>query len=83
MSTNFSVLSHVMVPVHQIMSVEEVDELLSSYQITREQLPKIYNDDPSVKEAGAKINDVIRIVRISQTAGRAEAYRMVVKRPKK
>ncbi|MDD4127335.1 MAG: DNA-directed RNA polymerase subunit H [Methanomicrobium sp.] len=83
MSTNFSVISHVMVPDHQIMSVEEIDELLSSYQITREQLPKIYHDDPAVKEVGAKINDVIRIVRISQTAGRAEAYRMVVKRPKK
>lgn len=83
MSTNFSVLSHVMVPDHQIMSVEEVDKLLSSYKITREQLPKIYHDDPSVKEVGAKINDVIRIVRISQTAGRAEAHRMVVKRPKK
>lgn len=65
------------------MSVEEIDELFSSYQITRDQLPKIYHDDPAVKEVGAKINDVIRIVRISQTAGRAEAYRMVVKRPKK
>ncbi|MDD4299622.1 MAG: DNA-directed RNA polymerase subunit H [Methanomicrobium sp.] len=83
MSTNFSVIKHVMVPDHQIMSAEEIDELLSSYQITRDQLPKIYHDDPAVKEVGAKINDVIRIVRISQTAGRAEAYRMVVKRPKK
>ena len=83
MSTKFSVIEHMMVPDHQIMSVEEVDELLTSYKITRDQLPKIYHDDPSVKEIGAKINDVIRIVRNSQTAGRAEAYRQVVKRPKK
>jgi hypothetical protein len=53
-------------------------ELLQDHQ-----LPKIYHDDPAVKEIGAKINDVIRIVRNSQTAGRAEAYRQVVKRPKK
>lgn len=83
MSTNFSVIGHMMVPDHQIMSVEEVNELLNSYKITRDQLPKIYHDDPAVKEIGAKINDVIRIVRNSQTAGRAEAYRQVVKRPKK
>lgn len=83
MSTNFSVIGHVMVPDHHIMSVEELEELLASYKITRDQLPKIYHDDPAVKEIGAKINDVIRIVRNSQTAGRAEAYRQVVKRPKK
>ncbi|WOF15813.1 DNA-directed RNA polymerase subunit H [Methanoplanus sp. FWC-SCC4] len=83
MSTNFSVLKHVMVPDHQIMSQEEIQDLLTFYQITRDQLPKIYHDDPAVKEVGAKINDVIRIVRTSQTAGLAEAYRMVVKRPKK
>lgn len=83
MSTTFNVLNHVMVPDHQIMSEEEVSELLSSYEITYDQLPKIYHDDPAVKAIGAKINDVIKIIRTSQTAGRAEAYRLVVKRPKK
>ena len=83
MSTTFNVLTHVMVPDHQIMSEEEVAELLSTYQITHEQLPKIYHDDPAVKAIGAKFGDVIRIIRTSQTAGRAEAYRLVVKRPKK
>jgi DNA-directed RNA polymerase subunit H len=83
MNTTFNVLTHVMVPDHQIMSEEEVSKLLSSYEITYDQLPKIYHDDPSVKAIEAKINDVIKIVRTSQTAGRAEAYRLVVKRPKK
>ena len=83
MSTRFSVLNHVMVPDHQIMSDEEVNRLLSDYTITLEQLPKIYHDDPAVKAIGAKINDVIKIIRVSQTAGIAESYRLVVKRPKK
>ncbi|UUX92848.1 DNA-directed RNA polymerase subunit H [Methanoplanus endosymbiosus] len=91
MSTNYSVLKHVMVPDHQVMSEEEVNELMSFYRITRDQLPKIYHDDPSIndirdengKEVKVKINNVIRIIRESQTAGRAEAYRLVVKRPKK
>lgn len=83
MSTRFNVLEHVMVPDHQIMSDEEIRELLSRYQITLDQLPRIYGDDPAVKTIGGKVGDVIRITRNSQTAGIAESYRHVVKRPKK
>jgi DNA-directed RNA polymerase subunit H len=72
-----------MVPDHKIMNEEEVSALLSFYNITTEQLPKVYHDDPAVKSIGAQVDDVIRIVRMSHTAGRAEAYRLVIKRPKK
>ena len=83
MSTKLNVLEHVMVPDHKIMSEDEVSALLSHYNISTEQLPKIYHDDPAVKTIGANVDDVIRIVRMSHTAGRAEAYRLVIKRPKK
>ncbi|RPI39416.1 MAG: DNA-directed RNA polymerase subunit H [Methanoregulaceae archaeon] len=83
MSTKLNVLEHVMVPDHKIMSDGEVSDLLARYNITTEQLPKIYHDDPAVKEIGANADDVIRTIRASHTAGRAEAYRLVVKRPKK
>lgn len=83
MSNQLNVLDHIMVPDHKIMSEEEVSQLFSSYSITSEQLPKMYHDDPAVKVIGAKIGDVIRIIRTSQTAGRAESYRLVIKRPKK
>jgi len=83
LSTKLNVLNHVMVPDHNIMSEEEVSELLSRYNITTEQLPKVFHDDPAVKSIGANVDDVIRIVRASHTAGRAEAYRLVIKRPKK
>jgi DNA-directed RNA polymerase subunit H len=72
-----------MVPDHQLMSEEEVSALLSRYHITTDQLPKIYHDDPAVKTIGANVDDVIRIIRKSHTAGRAEAYRLVIRRPKK
>ena len=83
MSTKLNVLNHIMVPDHIMISEEEVRTLLSHYNITTEQLPKIFHDDPAVKTIGAKVDDVIRIVRISHTAGRAESYRLVIKRPKK
>ncbi|MFA5001570.1 MAG: DNA-directed RNA polymerase subunit H [Methanolinea sp.] len=83
MSIKLNVLDHVMVPDHQIMSEDEVQQLFSLYSISSEQLPKIYHDDPAVKVIGAKVGEVIRIVRMSHTAGRAESYRLVIKRPKK
>jgi len=78
-----NVLDHAMVPDHQIMTEEELTGLLSLYKITSEQLPRIYHDDPAVKTIGAKPGDVIRIIRTSHTAGRAESYRLVIRRPKK
>jgi len=83
LSTKLNVLDHVMVPEHTIMSEEEVSALLTRYNISTVQLPKIFHDDPAVKAIGANVDNVIRIVRASHTAGRAEAYRLVVKRPKK
>ncbi|MDI9632441.1 MAG: DNA-directed RNA polymerase subunit H [Methanolinea sp.] len=83
MSSRLNVLKHTMVPDHRIMSEEEIQQLYSRYNITSEQLPKIYHDDPAVKAIGAKVGDVIRIIRTSHTAGRAESFRIVVKRPKK
>ena len=65
------------------MSDEDVELLFSTYRISSEDLPRIYHDDPATLAIGAKINDVIKIVRKSLTAGRAESYRLVVKRPKK
>jgi DNA-directed RNA polymerase subunit H len=83
MGTSLNVLKHEMVPDHQIMSEDEVAELLATYRISLEQLPKIYHDDPAVKTIKGEVGNVIRIIRESRTAGRAEAYRIVVKRPKK
>ncbi|WP_292365883.1 MULTISPECIES: DNA-directed RNA polymerase subunit H [unclassified Methanoculleus] len=83
MGTTLDVLNHEMVPDHQIMDEEEVADLLATYHISLEQLPKMYHDDPAVKAVGGDIGNVIRITRDSRTAGRAEAYRLVVKRPKK
>jgi len=83
LSTKLNVLRHAMVPDHQIMSEEEVSELFTKFNITTDHLPKIFHDDPAVKTIGAEADDVIRIIRESHTAGRAESYRLVVKRPKK
>jgi len=71
------------VPEHTNKREDETKALLASYNITTDQLPKIYHDDPAVKAIDAKVDDVIRIIRKSHTAGKAESYRLVIRRPKK
>jgi len=65
------------------MTEEEIVTLLSTYHLSIEQLPKVFHDDPAVKTVKARPGNVIGIIRSSQTAGRAESYRLVIKRPKK
>ncbi|MDV0444599.1 hypothetical protein MmiAt1_01280 [Methanimicrococcus sp. At1] len=74
----FKLLDHESVPYHEIIAGEEVSVLLEKYAIDKEQLPKIRFDDPIVLEIGAKIGDVVKITRKSQTADEAFYYRLVI-----
>jgi DNA-directed RNA polymerase subunit H len=75
----FDVLKHELVPKHEILSEEEKKELLKKYGISLKQLPRILLSDPVIKSLGAKVGDVIRITRKSETAGESIYYRVVVK----
>jgi len=74
----FRLQDHILVPKHEILSDEEVKELLKILGISKEQLPKIKSTDPIIKEIGAKPGDVIKITRESLTAGKSVFYRLVV-----
>jgi len=75
----FSVLSHRLVPKHEILTKEEADQLLARYGITSQQLPHILTTDPVVKELGGKAGDIVKITRESETAGQSVYYRVVVR----
>ncbi|MEX2684031.1 MAG: DNA-directed RNA polymerase subunit H [Candidatus Sigynarchaeota archaeon] len=71
---------HELVPKHIIMSKEEVAELLAKFKINLVKLPRISIDDPVIQMLGGKINDVVRIIRKSETSvDSSEYYRFVVK----
>ncbi len=74
----FDVMSHKLVPQHIILTPEEAEDLLTRLSVRKEQLPKIYLKDPCVKAIGAKVGDILRIIRDSQTAGASIAYRLVI-----
>ena len=74
----FNVLNHVNVPLHVILPEDEVKDLLKRYNIVREQLPKIRNNDPACRVIDAKPGQVVKVTRRSPTAGVAVAYRLVI-----
>lgn len=75
----FDITKHDMVPKHELLGEKERDEVLKKFGITLRQLPRIVDSDPMVKILNAKIGDVVKITRKSETAGEAEYYRVVIK----
>jgi DNA-directed RNA polymerase subunit H len=73
------ILKHSLVPEHTVMSGEELKVLLDKYGIVVTQLPKILTTDVVVKAIGAKVGDVLKIIRDSPTAGKTTYYRLVAK----
>ena len=69
---------HYLVPRHSILPKDEVDEILKKYNIRLNQLPKIHRKDPAANIIGAKLGDIIKIERESETAGISVAYRLVI-----
>ncbi len=78
MGSQRSVLDHVFAPKVRVLSEEEVKALLERYGIKKSHLPRILEDDPIVKEIGAKRGDVLEIIRKSPIAGESVYYRVVV-----
>jgi DNA-directed RNA polymerase, subunit H, RpoH/RPB5 len=81
---SFNVLKHDLVPEHHLLSEEEADKVLTSMGMTRDQLPKIRNNDAGIKVLESIYGPiaegrVIRIVRKSETAQEFVAYRLVTK----
>jgi len=76
---DIDVFSNRLSPQYRIMLKEEVDQLLSKYNIVVKDLPKIKLTDPATKLLDAKEGDVLEIKRDSKTAGQYSYYRLVVK----
>lgn len=74
----FNIFNHELVPIHEILSSEEREKLLSEYRVQPYQLPRVIASDPAVKAIGARPGDIVRIIRDSTTAGKYTAYRYVV-----
>jgi DNA-directed RNA polymerase subunit H len=74
------VRDHESVPKHEKMTEDEVEDLLETYDTSKEKLPKIERTDAALKQMDVEEGDVIHIERDSPTAGKTDYYRVVVDR---
>jgi len=72
----FNILKHTLVPQHNIISEEEVQIIMTRYNITDKiQLPDISRFDPVARAIGLRPGQVCRILRPSKTAITTSYYR--------
>jgi len=81
----FNVLEHKLVPEHRLLAPEEAEAVLAKLKVTKDQLPKIRRTDPVIRvleKVHGPIEEgrIVRVLRLTQTAGVSEAYRLVIER---
>ncbi len=69
--------THTAVPPHELASAEELADL-AKFRLNIQGLPPILRSDPAVVWKGFRVGMVVKITRVSETAGIAIAYRRVV-----
>ncbi len=68
---------HIFQPKHTKLKPSEVDELLSKYNISLSQLPKMNSEDPALPE-GCETGDVIKIERKGENDEIEVFFRVIV-----
>jgi len=76
------VLLHELVPKHYLLTKEESQNLLETYNIRISDLPQMFDKDPVSVAIGAKEGDIIKIVRDSHTTVKHIDYYRYVKKEK-
>ena len=75
----FNILKHTLVPEHRVMSEDEVNKIMTKYNITDKTLfPDISRFDPVARAIGLRPGQVCHILRPSKTAITTDYYRICV-----
>jgi DNA-directed RNA polymerase I, II, and III subunit RPABC1 len=77
----FNIIDSVYVPKHILLSPDEEKKFLTEYDVMKKDIPRIFITDPISKYYNAKIGQIFRIQRPSETTGYTNYYRIVVKEP--
>jgi DNA-directed RNA polymerase subunit H (RpoH/RPB5) len=77
----FNIIDSIYVPKHILLSSDEENTMLTEYDVMKKDLPRIFDTDPISKYYNAKIGQIFRIQRPSETTGYSNYYRIVVRKP--
>ena len=74
-----NIIDHVYVPKHELLSNEEAEQVMESYNARKRDMPKILTNDPIARYYNMEAGQICRIIRPSETAGFTPYYRLVIK----
>ena len=74
-----NLIEYVLVPKHEVLSPEEVENFYKEFNCKKRNMPKMLTSDPVAKYYNVNPGDILRILRPSTTSGLALGYRLVVK----
>jgi DNA-directed RNA polymerase subunit H len=75
----FNILNHILVPMHRIISEQEVETVMAKYNITnKNQFPDISRFDPVARVIGLRPGQICHIIRPSKTSIKANYYRICI-----
>ena len=79
MKDKLDIKEHVLLFKHEKLDEKSVEELIKKYNISKNQLPKIFKKDPALSSIEEiKVGDVIKVTRPSNTAKLTLFYRAVI-----
>jgi len=78
MAEQHTTTNHILVPLHEQCKEEEVNKILSKYNIKKNQLPKISVKDPAIAHLNLESGQVVKITRNGKTEPNAIFYRLVL-----
>ncbi len=73
------VTEHVLVPLHEVLTKEEGENVLESYRARKRDMPLIRTNEDVAKYYNMKPGEIVRIHRPSPLTCEAIAYRLVIK----
>ncbi|MDP3916781.1 MAG: DNA-directed RNA polymerase subunit RpoH/Rpb5 C-terminal domain-containing protein [Nanoarchaeota archaeon] len=71
-------INHILVPKHEVCTEEEVKEILSKYNIKKDQLPRMSHKDVTIVSLDLASGTVVKIFRSNKTEPNSIFYRVVV-----
>tara|TARA_Y100000996_G_scaffold412857_1_gene399885 strand:- start:873 stop:1544 length:672 start_codon:yes stop_codon:yes gene_type:complete len=80
-SVLYNITNHVLVPKHEIIEEDEINEVFNKYNIkNKKDLPKLFTSDPIAKFYGFNDGEVCKITRHNRNVGINNVYRLVVEK---